>query len=93
MPTASIGSKSGTVSFGNYDADEGPFDFNLSGEVTRALVIDDGDAVGYSDSGNLLKWNQGYQNDVREAVNGGAANSAAFAFGNLAAGTYRISAT
>ncbi|MCO6455093.1 MAG: choice-of-anchor D domain-containing protein [Pirellulaceae bacterium] len=91
--TATTGSKTGNVSFGNNDVDEGPFSFSVLGQVVGALIIDDGDAVGYSDSANMQVWAQGYQNDVREAVLGGAVQSASYTFAGLPSGTYRISAT
>ncbi len=92
METASPGSRTGTVAFGNNDADEGPFEFNLTGNVTDTMILDDGDA-GYTDTGNMQVWNQGYQNDVREAVAGGTPQGASYVFNDLPAGIYRISAT
>ncbi len=94
LDTSTTGSKSGSVSFGNNDGDESPFNFLLAADVSNALIIDDGDpAPGYTDSANMTVWAQGFQNDVREAVVGGTPQDASYVFSGLAAGTYRVSAT
>ncbi len=93
LATAAVGSFGGVASFGNNDADEGPFNIALTAEVAGALIIDNDDPVGYSDTANMTLWGQGFQGDVREAVAGGTLQGATYRFGGLPAGTYRVSAT
>ncbi len=93
LSTASAGVYGGTASFGNNDADEGPFNFSIQGEVADALMIDNDDPLGYADTGNMTLWGQGFQGDVREAVGGGTPQGATFRFSGLPAGNYRVSAT
>jgi hypothetical protein len=93
LSAMAAGNYGGTVSFTTNDADEANFSFNVTGTVLgNTLIMDDGDAE-YSDSGNVVRWLQGYQGDVREGVVGGVVQSAQYVTPSLPAGTYRISAT
>lgn len=90
---AAPGVHGGVASFITNDADENPFSFNVTATVLgNTIIIDDGDP-GYSDSANMQSWLQGFQSDVREAVMGGATQSAIYTFTGLPAGKYRVSAT
>jgi hypothetical protein len=85
------GTHNGTVSFGNNDADENTFDFNITGTVvSQAIVIDDGD-VGFSAGGTLPYSFAGFSGDTHSSKNNNA--TATWSFTGLAAGTYRVSTT
>ncbi|MEX0777320.1 MAG: PQQ-dependent sugar dehydrogenase [Phycisphaeraceae bacterium] len=91
------GSFSGTVSFANNDADEGPFAFTVQGSAAAApmvRIIDDRDA-GFSTVGAWGSTTESfyYGNDHSFAINGGGANVATYTFTGLAPGVYRVSAT
>ncbi|MFP6611134.1 MAG: choice-of-anchor D domain-containing protein, partial [Pirellulales bacterium] len=88
----------GTVSLRSGDADENvavqpngfnEFTFEVSGEVSNVLIIDNGDP-GYSEQGS---WDgpdgDGYQGDDRFSGTG----TATWTFENVPAGNYRVSAT
>jgi len=106
LDTSATGSFGGSVSFGTNDADEGTFDFNVSGTVDSGRVIDDG-APGFATTGirPTVLSGQGYQGDARRLFAPDArltsarrfmapfSTSATWTFGNVAPGTYRVSAT
>lgn len=99
VDTATAGSKFGTVSFGTNEADEAPFSFNLTADVSSVLVIDNVNA-GYSEpDGPLQRWiSQGFRgtdgvSDVNEGVIGGALQTAVWTFDDLPAGSYLVSTT
>jgi probable HAF family extracellular repeat protein len=106
LDTSATGSFGGVVSFGTNDADEGTFDFTVSGTVDSGRVIDDG-APGFATTGirPTVLAGQGYQGDVRRLFAPDARltsarrfmapfnSTATWTFGNVAAGTYRVSAT
>jgi len=91
--TSTPGTFTSMLSFTSNDSDESPYVLHLTADVFAALVIDDGDSPGYTDSANMVRWQQGFQQDVREAVAGGTPQSATYTFTNLPAGMYRVSAT
>jgi len=97
LDTTSPGTVSGTLSIPNNDSDENPFLISLTGtiELMGALIIDNDDLVGYSDSGNLGLWtNQGFQGDVRESVSGGVVETATYTFDGLPPGdSFEVAAT
>ncbi|MCU0873224.1 MAG: hypothetical protein MUE50_12865 [Pirellulaceae bacterium] len=66
LDTSTGGSKSGTLSLVNSDANESPFDLTLQGAVSSVKMIDDGDS-GFVQSGPSasLTWADGYQRDLR----------------------------
>jgi hypothetical protein len=88
------GPNSGTVSFGNNDTDENPFDINVTGRVEGAdpeievsflgggngLVIDNGvGAPGFSQTNGWAQFGgQGFSGDVQFAFGGGRHDTAAF---------------
>ena len=93
LTAASVGSYSGTVSFGNNDSDENPFDFTLTGEAT-GRIIDNGDA-GYTTAGAWTNWTtSGYGTDAQYAAAGTGSSLATWSFTGLTAGqNYQVSAT
>jgi hypothetical protein len=96
LDAATNGTFSGTVSFGNDDADENPFNFTISGTVAAApvvTIIDDGSA-GFATSGTWFFYGGGgYQGDLNYAGSGSGSSQATWTFTGLAPGQYRVSAT
>jgi probable HAF family extracellular repeat protein len=92
LDATAAGSFAGQLSFGTNDADENPFNFNLSGTVLPVRVIDDGMA-GFGALAFTTLTGQGFQNDVRRALPGVGNVAATWTFGGLAPGVYRVSAT
>jgi probable HAF family extracellular repeat protein len=106
LDAAAAGAFGGGVSFGTNDADEGTFNFAVSGAVTTGRIVDDGSA-GFALSGARAAVSaQGYQGDarmmppanrlpgsLRMIASPRFRSTAAWSFGTLAAGTYRVSAT
>ncbi len=90
QPT-SLGSLAGTVSFGNDDSDENPYNFALSGTSVDHLIVDDGDAA-YTESG-FTPWSAGFQSDLDYTAGNNTGDAATWTFTGLAAGQYRVSAT
>ena len=89
----SVGTPSGTLSFANNDGDENPFNFDLTGEVTQTLIVDNGDPD-FATNGNWLIANdQGFEADVHFIAAGTGQNTATWTFANLAAGDFRVSVT
>ena len=90
------GLASGTVVFGNDDADENPFSFSVQATVLMppaVVIIDNGDA-GFSTVGAWSRWTgQGYLNDVHESLAGTGADVSSWTFTHLLPGLYRVSAT
>jgi hypothetical protein len=97
LDTTNLGTFSGGLSFGNSDADEGPFDLTFSGKVNAAgattFTLDDGDA-GFALVG---AWNNvpgyGYGSDAKAATGNNGAKTATWTFSGLTAGEYRLAAT
>ena len=93
---AGTGVVTGTASFASSDADESPFDFNLSGTVAippAVQTIDNGGA-GYASVGSWTTWTgQGFENDIDEAVPGSGTGTANWTFAGLVPGSYRVAAT
>jgi hypothetical protein len=93
--TGVSGTSSGTVSIANNDADEAPFDIDVSATMSAVQIVDDRDAD-YSDVGNW-QLKQGaslfyYQTDGQQ-LNQGENGTATWNFTGLAAGTYTVSTT
>jgi hypothetical protein len=89
----SAGEFTGSVSFGNNDPDENPFDFLVTGSASRPqdILMDDGDS-GYSSPGFVRFLEQGLYGDVHySGANWG--NTAEWAFTDLEAGDYQVAAT
>ncbi len=96
LDATSVGTSSGSVSFGNSDADEGPFDFAVQGTVLSppSVVIADNGDTGFTAVGQWQRWTgQGYLSDIHESLAGTGADVASWTFPNLLPGTYRVSAT
>jgi len=97
MNATSEGTVTGALSFSSNDADESPFDATLTGTVSMygaPFVIDDGDPVGYSATAGWSSYvGVGAQNDFSYKAAGSGTESAAWSFGGLAPGTYRVSVT
>jgi hypothetical protein len=94
MIASSYGTFTGTVSFGNNDFDENPFDFTVRGRVSQpqVTIIDDGDR-GYYPGGFLPgPKREGYSGDVDYSP-AHATRRARWEFLDLEAGTYRVAAT
>ncbi|HET6425096.1 MAG TPA: choice-of-anchor D domain-containing protein, partial [Planctomycetaceae bacterium] len=97
MNTTTVGTFSGGLSFGNSDADEGPFDLTFTGKVNAAgattFTIDDGDS-GFVLAGS---WNNvagyGYSSDAKAAAGTNGNNKATWTFSGLTPGEYRLAAT
>jgi len=91
--TSAPGSFTDTLSFTTNGSNQNPFVINIAATVIAALVVDDGDPE-YSESIKIPRWQQGFQNDVREATLADVRPmSATYTFADLPAGTYRVSAT
>ena len=96
------GSYGGTISFDSNDANEDPFDFNVSGTVSvwvppapepSITIVDDGDA-GYSAVGGWSTYNGvGTQGDFDYKGVGSGAGIASWTLAGLAPGNYRVSVT
>ena len=86
----------GEVSFGTNDADESPFNFQVTGETTAppaVQIVDNGD-TDFQTIGEWRRWTgQGFESDIHESVPGTAADVATWSFANLPVGTYRVAAT
>lgn len=90
QPT-SLGTLAGTVSFGNDDADENPYNFNLTGTSVDHLIVDDGDAD-FTASG-FTSWSTGFQSDLDYSAGDNTGDTATSTFNGIAPGQYRVSAT
>jgi hypothetical protein len=90
---AAAGSYGGLISLGNDDANESPFDLNLTANVVDARIIDNGDA-GFSTVGTWLVPPQveGYQGDIHYSEKGTGQDLARWTF-DVSPGSYRVSAT
>ncbi len=91
------GTHAGAISFDSDDADENPFDFNVSGSVaaqpTPIWTLDDGDA-GYSASGSWSTYNGvGAQGDFRYKIVGAGTQTATWTLSGLVPGDYVVSVT
>jgi hypothetical protein len=98
MHGEATGARTATVSFGNSDGDEGPFDFQVSGAVRTTNIIDDGDP-GSSISPLPVEpggWGQiggpGREFDYKYNRNLGVEAVASWTF-NVTPGRYRVSTT
>jgi hypothetical protein len=83
-----------TVSVGNTDADENPFDLPLTAEVALyERIIDDGDA-GFTATSGFSSYitTSGHNGDIHYANIGGQ-DTASYAFTNLVDGGYRLAVT
>ncbi len=95
LTSTTPGVKNATLSFATNDSDENPYNFALTATIAAppvVTILDDGDA-GYSTVGNWSTAVSGYGNDRRLASAGAGTAVSTWAFGNLLAGEYRISAT
>ena len=91
-----VGSYSGEISFTSNDADEGSFNFPVTGTVSTSpglQIIDDGDE-GF---GGGLYWytknDAGYQGDYKYTAAGDGTWNATWTFGPLTPGSYQVAAT
>ncbi len=94
LKSATAGTYGGSISFGNNDADENPFNLSLQGTVVASpiKIIDNGDA-GYSTVGNWLNSSgQGYGSDIQYTALGSGNDVARWTFG-VTPGLYRVSAS
>jgi hypothetical protein len=94
LNSATAGTYGGTLSFGNSDANENPFDLALQGTVVASTIqiIDDGEA-GFSSVGSwLYSSGQGRGGDVRYSALGSGSNVARWTF-SVTPGRYRVSAS
>ncbi len=90
------GTHAGVVSFDSNDADENPFDFNVSGvasTTSSVFVVDDGDAGYSATAGWMLSTGSGAQGDFDFAPVGTGLETATWTLGGLSAGDYRVSVT
>lgn len=87
IDSSTLTPKSGIIQFGNNDADEGPFSFNLTGVIisNSLQVIDDGDA-GFASSGFTTFTGQGFGNDVQFSAGDNTGDAATWTFNGLTAG-------
>ena len=98
LDTSSIGTITGNVSFGNSDADENPFNFDVSGTVTPAQppgvrIIDNGDS-GFSSTGSWANVpGYGYGDDALAGNGVNGIETAQWVFDGLTAGTYDVATT
>jgi hypothetical protein len=90
---ASAGTFGGELSFGNNDADEGPFNFTISAAAAGSAIIDNGDA-GFTTSGSGwgLSTGGGFEGDHSWNAAGTGADTAEWTF-NVAPGTYEVAVT
>jgi hypothetical protein len=99
LTAATAGSYQGSISFGNNDSDENPFNFAIAGTVVTPpptpviRYIDNGD-TGFSSVGVWTNWGgQGYRSDVHEALPGSGTGAASWTFTDLPPGLYEVAAT
>ena len=98
LTAAAAGNFSGTISIGNSDSNEAPYDLQLSGVVNTVApqpvikYIDNG-ASGYTTSGQWFGSASGREGDSQWSLNGSGSNVATWTFSGLTAGQYRVSAT
>ncbi|HEX5104940.1 MAG TPA: choice-of-anchor D domain-containing protein, partial [Pirellulaceae bacterium] len=100
MTASAAGTFSGSISIGNNDSDESPYDLVLTGVVSgsqpqsqsEVRYIDNGSS-GYSTAGTWYSSSSGRDGDANWTVNGSGSNVATWTFTGLAAGQYRVSAT
>ncbi len=99
--TTTIGTFTATVSMGNNDGDESPFEFTVTGEVSGgppagATIVDDGDAGFHVASG---AWGSGggsqfFQSDHRYHAPGSGSSVVEWEFSGLVPGAmYQVAAT
>jgi hypothetical protein len=94
LDAASLGTYSGTVSFGTNDPANNPYTFTVGGTVSAAGIIDDSSGTGFSTAGGWQVWtNSGYLGNVHEATSRSGADVASWTFAGLLPGQYRVSAT
>ncbi len=90
------GTTTGDVSFGSNDADESPFNIDVTGNVVippAVQIIDDGDAA-FAAVGEWAHWTgQGFESDIDESLPGNGADTATWTFTGLMPGLYRVAAT
>jgi hypothetical protein len=94
--SATLGTFGGAVTLANSDADENPFDLNLTGTVASSpgigQIIDNGQP-GFSTTGIWSKSNrEGYQGDIHFHAKGTGQDFARWTF-DVTPGQYRVSAT
>lgn len=96
LAAKSTGEFTGTVSFGNNDPDESPFNFTVQGVVEEpppVQIVDNGDPA-FATVGAWTRWTgQGYESDIHESYPGTGAKAASWSFTNLMPGYYRVAAT
>ncbi|MEQ9411074.1 MAG: choice-of-anchor D domain-containing protein, partial [Fuerstiella sp.] len=98
LSTATAGSFTGAVSFGNSDSDENPFELVLEGTISAAPdpnrhIIDNGDA-GFSTTGNWANvTGYGYDGDALAGNGVNGVETAQWVFNGLIAGDYQVSTT
>ena len=91
LDASTVGRFGGEFSFGNNDADENPFSFQLEAKVVQ--IIDDGDPA-FTTTGEWTSWSgQGYQDDIHESLSGSGEDVASWTFAGLPAGWYQLAAT
>jgi len=92
LDAGTSGSYGGQVSFTSNDADEGTFNFEVSGSVTSAQIVDEG-GIDYSTVGN---WGYcpyiGYGGDIQFSRAGTGNDVAAWTF-NVTPGQYQVAGT
>jgi len=93
VDTTVAASFSGSLSFGNNDANEAPFNFTIEADVVASLIIDN-DTPGYMQTAGFQFFGgQGFNNNVRAEFSPNGGDTATWTFTGLPAGMYRVSAT
>ena len=92
LDATSAGTFSGEISFGNDDADENPFNFELSGAIVTAQIVDNGD-IGFNMAGSWNpSHNEGYQDDILHSAAGSGTDVASWNFA-VVPGEYQVATT
>lgn len=98
LNATAAGTFGGTLSFGNNDSDESPYNLQLSGVVTASQpqstvrYLDNG-ATGFTKTGSWFNSSTGREGDSNWALNGSGTTVATWTFSGLQTGQYRVSAT
>ncbi|MCO6453855.1 MAG: hypothetical protein J5I93_00955, partial [Pirellulaceae bacterium] len=94
VSTLVAGTPAGVLSFGNNDANESPFNFNITADVLTSLKVDNSSASGFTHTAGFgLYGGQGFLNSVRAEFSPNGGDTATWTFPALPSGMYRVSAT
>ncbi len=92
LDTSLLRAHTGVLSIASNDADEGSFNFTISGRVVTSRITDDGDP-GFATNGDWTDWSsEGYASDMHYSPAGTGVDTATWTF-EVTPGEYSVAAT